>query len=73
MLEAIYEDGVNVIGYAAWSLLDGFEWFSGYTFKFGLFDVDYSSQNRTRTPKLSAQFYKCVVATRRLADIDNYW
>ena len=54
-------DGVQVFGFTAWSLLDGFEWTSGYSIRRGLFYVDFSHPNRTRLPKTSAQFYKQVI------------
>uniref|UniRef100_A0A2N9G7W5 Beta-glucosidase n=1 Tax=Fagus sylvatica TaxID=28930 RepID=A0A2N9G7W5_FAGSY len=52
LLSAI-KDGVNVKGYFAWSLLDNFEWGSGYTVRFGINFVDYKNGLK-RHPKLSA-------------------
>lgn len=60
VLKAKYVDGVNVIGYTHWSLIDNFEWNSGYTEGFGLVAVNFSSPDRTRTPKLSYYWYKNV-------------
>ena len=41
------KDGYNVIGYFYWSLMDNFEWAFGYDMKFGLFSVDYKTQERS--------------------------
>lgn len=45
------EEGISVIGYTYWSLLDNFEWQLGYEQTFGLIAVDRSTQ--TRHPKES--------------------
>ncbi|KAL1513877.1 hypothetical protein ABEB36_003219 [Hypothenemus hampei] len=68
LLEAYYEDGVNVIGYTVWSFIDNFEWANGYTQKLGLVQVDFESNNRTRTPKDSYRWYQKVIANRCLID-----
>lgn len=39
-------DGIPVKGYFHWSLMDNFEWALGYTMRFGLVYVDYSTQQR---------------------------
>jgi len=57
------ELGADVRGYFYWSLLDNFEWNSGYLRRFGLFHVDYATQRRT--PKDSAHWYREMIAAHR--------
>ncbi|XP_050356277.1 myrosinase 1-like [Nymphalis io] len=68
VLLSIKVDNVSVIGFAAWSLMDNFEWLDGYHTKFGLYEVDFEDPNRKRTPRASAHFYACVIKNRSLND-----
>ncbi|HEX4037086.1 MAG TPA: GH1 family beta-glucosidase [Acidobacteriaceae bacterium] len=54
-------EGVPVRGYFLWSLLDNYEWSSGFSKRFGITYVDF--QTEERTPKLSFDFYKEVIRT----------
>lgn len=62
---AIEEDGVNVRGYFAWSLLDNFEWADGYSVRFGLFHVDFVDAKLSRTIYQSGQEYAKIISTYR--------
>jgi len=64
-LQRATSDGIPVKGYFLWSLMDNFEWADGYTNRFGLHYVDYATQKRT--PKLSASFYREVIARNAVA------
>ncbi|MBC7665123.1 MAG: beta-glucosidase [Caulobacter sp.] len=62
-LEAIArarEAGVDIRGFFYWSLLDNYEWDSGYDKRFGIVHVDYDTQQRT--PKDSALWYRDTIA-----------
>lgn len=55
------EDGIDIMGYMYWSIMDNFEWADGYDMRFGLVHVDYQTQKRTI--KDSGYFYRDVIAT----------
>lgn len=60
-LEHAINDGVPVLGYQQWSIMDNYEWNHGYDMRFGLIHVDYRTLQRTL--KDSAYWYHDVIAT----------
>ncbi len=61
-LEACHQaiqNGVNLKGYFLWSLMDNFEWASGYEKRFGMTYIDFETLERT--PKKSAHWYSGVI------------
>jgi beta-glucosidase len=58
-------DGVDVRGYFHWSLLDNFEWADGYGPRFGLAEVDYTTQRRRLRD--SAHVYARIARDRTIA------
>lgn len=66
MNEAI-SAGADVRGYFVWSLLDNFEWTSGYSQRFGIVYVDYVTQKRI--PKASARWYSGHIAASRTSPL----
>jgi beta-glucosidase len=58
------QEGIDVRGYFAWSLMDNFEWEHGYAMRFGLVHVDYETQRRT--VKRSGLWYRDLIRERRL-------
>lgn len=58
--------GVQLKGYFAWSLMDNFEWASGYEKRFGMHYVDF--QTLERIPKNSAKWYTKTIANNGILD-----
>ena len=56
-------DGVPVLGYCHWTLMDNFEWTSGYGHQLGLHSVDRDTFERTAKP--SAGVYSALVREAR--------
>jgi len=59
-LERAIDEGVPVLGYFHWSIMDNFEWARGYRERFGMIYVNYDTQERIL--KASAHWYKDVIA-----------
>jgi beta-glucosidase len=57
------DDGVNLSGYTLWSILDNFEWLSGFERRFGIVHVDFATQQRI--PKASFYKYQEIIRESR--------
>ena len=64
IIKKAIEEGVNIKGYFVWSLMDMFSWSNGYNKRYGLFYVDFETQERY--PKKSAYWYKKVSETKEV-------
>lgn len=51
-VENLIKDGLPIKGYFHWSLMDNFEWQKGFSMKFGLVEVDRTTQTRKPKPSL---------------------
>ncbi|KAI5083200.1 hypothetical protein GOP47_0002943 [Adiantum capillus-veneris] len=60
-LNKAIRNGADVRGYFVWSLLDDFEWTSGYSVRFGLFYVDFTTLKRY--PKTSVKWFTELLHT----------
>ena len=60
--------GVDLRGYFIWSLLDNFEWNSGFSKRFGLVYVDYTTLQRI--PKKSFDWFRALVEANALTERD---
>jgi len=66
-LHAAIEQGVPVLGYCHWSLMDNFEWKLGYAQRFGLVHVDYDTLERT--VKDSGRYYGACARTNTVVAV----
>ncbi len=59
------DEGVDIRGYYVWSLMDNFEWSSGFTRRFGLVYVDF--ETKERIPKSSYYNYAKLIAKYKIS------
>jgi beta-glucosidase len=59
------EQGVKLVGFFPWSFMDNYEWAWGYAYRFGMYYVDYATQERI--PKTSASWYSKVTRANGIA------
>ena len=64
--EAI-ENGLDIRGFYHWSLMDNFEWAEGYEQCFGLYHVDFETQERTL--RESGKLYASIAESHRMPQV----
>ncbi len=66
VLSKLIQQGVDVKRYYYWSTMDNFEWAEGYWPRFGLYEVNYNTQERTL--RKSGKFYAEICAKKAITD-----
>jgi len=64
-------DGADIRGYFAWSLMDNFEWADGYSRRFGIHFVNYT-ENLTRYTKDSAYWFSKYAQNNPYGDYETH-
>ncbi|MEJ0055393.1 MAG: family 1 glycosylhydrolase [Bacteroidota bacterium] len=59
-------DGIDIRGYYWWSTWDNFEWHLGPDKKFGLYECDLTTKERTARP--SAAIYSALAHSKEIPD-----
>jgi|CXWL01.1.fsa_nt_gi beta-glucosidase len=59
------DEGCDVRGYYAWTLIDNFEWAEGFRQRFGIVHVDFETQKRTI--KDSGYWFRDLIAKNQIA------
>jgi hypothetical protein len=65
------QDGVNVKAYTAWSLMDNFEWASGYYERFGVNWVNFTDPERPVYRKESGKWFQNVAEKNKVEGSDE--
>ena len=61
------KDGYDIRGWFYWSFMDNFEWNDGYGPRFGLYEVDFDTLERT--PRQSVAWLQHVLKARVEANV----
>ena len=59
VLSEAISDGYDIKSFHHWSLMDNFEWAEGYSMRFGLYEVDFDTQERTL--RSSGELYQKII------------
>ena len=59
MVSELLKQGYDIRSYYHWSLFDNFEWAEGYKLRFGLYHVNYETQERTL--RESGKLYQSII------------
>ncbi|MBL7665995.1 MAG: glycoside hydrolase family 1 protein [Bacteriovoracaceae bacterium] len=68
VLQQAITQGLDILGYCHWSLMDNYEWIEGFGPRFGLYEVDYKTFNRKGRP--SADYFRQIIEKNELIPIE---